>query len=276
MQFDDPASMSGLVELQNTVYAGSHNFTPESFKFLYLDNPMGQVISFNAVCGERLAAHYACIPVKMKIEGRVVSGLLDIATVTHPDHRGRGLFKKLAGITFNYAKENGYEFILGVANASSFPGYMKYFDFKFVSKLDVKIGIGVDIFPRQEKTFSMYWNEESLIWRLGKPEYSSKNNVVYGEVPFRSFKSVPGLKLLMGGYQRDLVDKLKLGRTNFVLHPVNLYIGLGADTSGGLYFNIPGFIKHSPFNLIFMDLTGKLPEINKDNIFFQLADFDVA
>ena len=41
--------------------------------------------------------------------------------------------------------------------------------------------------------------------------------------------------------------------------------------------NVPKFIRPSPFNLIFMDLTeGKLPKVTKENIFFQLFDFDVA
>ena len=57
----------------------------------------------------------------------------------------------------------------------------------------------------------------------------------------------------------------------------NIYVGLGVEKKGGIYFNLPKFVKRSPFNLIFKDLTaGQLPEITKDNIFFQLLDYDVA
>jgi hypothetical protein len=43
------------------------------------------------------------------------------------------------------------------------------------------------------------------------------------------------------------------------------------------YWNVPRFIKHSPFNLVFRDLTdGKLPVMTKENVFYQLIDFDVA
>ena len=59
--------------------------------------------------------------------------------------------------------------------------------------------------------------------------------------------------------------------------PFNLYIGFGADLKKGCYCGIPKFIEHSPFNLIFRDLTdGTLPEVTKDNILFELIDFDVA
>ena len=57
----------------------------------------------------------------------------------------------------------------------------------------------------------------------------------------------------------------------------NIYIGLGVNTNNGFYFNLPKFIKRSPFNLIFRDLTnGELPKLNPDNIFFTLLDYDVA
>jgi hypothetical protein len=39
---------------------------------------------------------------------------------------------------------------------------------------------------------------------------------------------------------------------------------------------MPKFIKHSPFNLIYQDLTGgQLPGMTPDNVFYQLLDYDV-
>ena len=81
-----------------------------------------------------------------------------------------------------------------------------------------------------------------------------------------------GFKKLVCNNGSDLVTLPKLH-----FRPFNLYIGYGADLNKGFYVNIPKFIEHSPFNLIFRDLTdGTLPEVNKDNILFELMDFDVA
>jgi GNAT superfamily N-acetyltransferase len=272
------SSLSQVTELQNVVYNSSkHRFTTESFKFWYLDNPLGNVISYNAFFGEMLVAHYACIPIQMSIEGRIVNGLLDMATVTHPDHRGKGLFKTLAKTTYDYAVTQGYEFIIGVANANSFPGYMKYFDFTFVAQLDVKVGFGTDIFNIRDNTYSMYWNEESLEWRLRHSKYSIYKDVFVGTLDYSYFKKLIGIKTLMGNVPKNLANTLHIKKSHCMLRPLNLYVGLGADLSKGYYISIPKFIKHSPFNLIFLDLTnGKLPAITKDNIFFQLIDFDVA
>lgn len=259
-----------LVNLQNAVYAGRHTFTQEGFRRWYLENPMGEVISFNAFYGEELVAHYACIPYKMKIEGRVVVGLFDMATVTHPNHRGKGLFKRLAQITYDYAKTQGYEFVLGVANANSFPGYMKYFPFTFVSRLDVKIGIGTNIHPNGEKKFSTYWDIDTLNWRMNccKANYSRNGNDMLGQ-----YNSM--VQTYMGYFPKDLLDCSDIINKHWGWRP-KLYVGLGACIRSP-YMRVPKFIKRSPFNLMFLDLTGgKLPVPTKNNVFFQLFDFDVA
>lgn len=267
---DDDVSLQKIVDLQNIVYVGSHVFDKELFRQWYLNNPMGRVISFNAFYGDDLVAHYACIPYKMEIEGRIALGLLDMATVTHPVHRGKGLFKKLAKITYDFAKEQGFEFVLGVANANSFPGYMKYFPFTFVGQLEVKVGYGDKIQCDGEKTFKVHWDKESFNWRLKcfDNHYYQKNDSLFGRYNTMA-------QTYMGNFSKDFMATTDAPKKSGVVKPV-IYVGMGAKVKS-MYMPIPEFIKHSPFNLIFLDLTeGKLPQINKDNIFFQLFDFDVA
>lgn len=267
---DGDASLQKIADLQNIVYEGKHSFSAKSFRHRYLNNPMGKVISFNAFYGEELVAHYACVPYKMKIDGRIVLGLFDIATATHPDHRGKGLFKTLAKTTFQYAKENGYEFVLGVANASSFPGYMKHFPFTFVGQLDVKLGWGVKLEPKEGTRFSVCWDVDAFNWRLkcNKANYSREKNCVVGQ-----YNSL--VQTFMGAYENAFLDQTALTDKGWGRKPM-LYVGMGARLNG-LFFKVPKFVKRSPFNLIFLDLTdGKLPIPNKDNFFFQLFDLDVA
>lgn len=269
--FDDgDVSLQKLVNLQNIVYEGKHVFRVEGFKKRYLGNPLGRVISFNAFYGEELVAHYACIPYAMNIGGRKKVGLFDMATVTHPDHRGKGLFKKLAKTTYDFAKEQGYEFVLGVANANSFPGYMKHFPMQFVGQLDVKMGLGLNVSPDTSKEYAVYYDKELFEWRLscGRANYSRVKNVVLGQ-----YNTM--VQTFMGCYNAEFLSSIKISDKHWGLKP-RLYVGLGAKFNS-LYLTVPKFIKRSPFNLIFLDLTdGKLPPINKDNIFFQLIDFDVA
>lgn len=268
--FTSDKEMSQLVKLQNAVYKERGLvFTTKVFEQWYLNNPVGKVLSFNAFDGDVMAAHYACIPTLMKIGNREVRGIKSMATVTHPDYRGRGLFKTLANMTYEAAKIEGYEFVIGVANANSFPGFMKYFPFTFVSQLDVKVGYGSGVTINKGMLYSGVMTSEILQWRIncGKG-YSKKGQTVIGK--YGKFA-----RTLMGIASKNACENVALPNASISLKPC-LYVGLGAKPNG-LFFKVPKFVKHSPFNLIFMDLTdGKLPEINKNNVFFQLLDFDVA
>lgn len=269
--FDDgDISLQKVVNLQNIVYEGKHTFSVKGFRQWYLNNPMGRVISFNAFYGEELVAHYACIPYKMEINGRVVLGLFDMATVTHPEHRGKGLFKKLAQTTYEYAKTHGFEFVLGVANANSYPGYMKYFPFTFVGQLEVRMGLGEKIECGENKLYKVYWDKDSFNWRLNtcKANYCRKGKAILGQ--YNTF-----VQTFMGLFSESLLNDSDAQDKQWGCKP-KLYVGMGAKFRSP-YFKVPKFIKRSPFNLIFLDLTdGNLPQISKDNIFFQLFDFDVA
>ncbi|HYW76270.1 MAG TPA: GNAT family N-acetyltransferase, partial [Gammaproteobacteria bacterium] len=47
----------------------SEKFTPNALEWLYADNPDGLVVGYDAIEGERLAAHYVCIPTTIRIDG---------------------------------------------------------------------------------------------------------------------------------------------------------------------------------------------------------------
>lgn len=277
LDFSNPDDMQKLVDLQNTVYAGKYVFDNSTLKFWYLDNPNGKVVSFNAFYGNIIAAHYAIIPVKMEIEGRVTQGLLSMATVTHPEHRGKGLFKKLAQMSFDYAAANGFEFVIGVANSNSYPGFIKHLGFQDVGMLEVLIGTDRTVNADSDKTFKMYWSKEALQWRLGSEKYSKDANAVYGTRSVWKFKAAPLLHTFMGHLPEDMLNCLDISKTKHLIRPFNLYVGLGSNARKLGYKRVPKFIKRSPFHLIFLDLTnGRLPIMTKDNVFFQLMDFDVA
>ena len=262
-----------VVNLFVDTFNWTSKFSREYLEWQYLQNPMGEVVSFNAFANDgTLAAHYAAIPIYMILDGKKERGLLSLNTATHPNHQGHHLFTMLADKTYQYAKEKGYKYVIGVANANSTHGFLKYLGFYLVAPLDFKIGIG-DIFksPIIDNMNRVFWDIETLKWRLSCPEYkySIAGNTIHGYRTEPMFHT--SVAKMPDGITREM---LGLKKTFDIF---NIYIGLGANTKNGFYFNLPKFIKRSPFNLIFKDLTdGKLPKITKDNIFFQLLDFDVA
>lgn len=264
---DDLAIRESLSLLQLVFKEHADKFIFDYLKWQYADNPVGPIVGFNAYWGDVLAAHYVTMPIYMNIYGKKTLGVLSLNTATHPDHRGKRLFTILADRTYQYAAENGYKFVIGVANANSTPGFIKHLGFKLIGPLTFKVGVGTNLYPKKDYTFTRYWDKEIMDWRLKNPSMKYYKN---GDMIVSPIK--PGFKKLVYHDSEGLVSLNKLhGR------PFNLYIGYGADLSKGVYCGIPKFIEHSPFNLIFRDLTnGSLPEVTKDNILFELIDFDVA
>lgn len=264
----DEQSLLEIQQLLQLVFEkNAQKFSLDYLKWQYVENPAGQVVGFNAYKDEVLAAHYETVPVYMNINGVKTLGLLSKDTATHPDHRGKRLFTILAERTYQYAAENGYQFVIGVANAQSTHGFIKNLDFKLIGPLDFKIGMGMNIYPQCDYTFTRYWDQELMDWRLRNPsmKYYKNDNVIVSPIKV-------GFKKLVGHNAAGLVSLPKLR-----MRPLNLYIGYGADLRKGLYMNLPKYIKRSPFNLIFRDLTnGSLPEMTPHNILFELMDFDVA
>lgn len=271
-EYDDTL-LKEVVDLFTVTFYWTNKFSMDYLNWQYLDNPNGKVVSFNAFTKDgELAAHYAALPIYMLIAGKKEKGLLSLNTATHPKHQGHRLFTSLAERTYEYATENGYKYVIGVANANSTHGFLKYLKFDLVAPLEFKVGIG-DIFKYEisEDLHRVYYDKDFLQWRLRCPayHYTIKANSIYSKRPEPFFHT--SVAKVPEGITRAM---LGLDKTFSVF---NIYIGLGLRKKGGLFFNLPRFIKRSPFNLIFRDLTGgELPKMTEDNIFFQLLDYDVA
>lgn len=267
VRVDETALRESQWLLQLVFEKNAGKFSYEYLKWQYADNPVGPIVGFNAYMGDVLAAHYVTMPIYMNINGQKTLGVLSLNTATHPDHRGKRLFSILAERTYEYAAKKGYKFVIGVANANSTHGFIKHLGFKLIGPLTFKVGVGQNLYQCKDFKFTSCWDKKTIEWRLKNPsmEYYKNGDMIVSPIK-------PGFKKLVYHDKNGLVSLKKLhGR------PFNLYIGYGADLKKGCYCGVPKFIEHSPFNLIFRDLTGgTLPEVTKDKILFELIDFDVA
>lgn len=264
----DETSIRECQQLLQLVFVEhADKFSYEYLKWQYADNPAGPIVGFNAYMGDVLAAHYVTMPIYLNINGQKTLGVLSLNTATHPEHRGKRLFTILAERTYQYATENGFKFVIGVANANSTPGFLKHLRFKLIGPLSFKVGVGTNLYQQKNHTYSRFWDKELMEWRLKNPSMEYFKN---GEMVVSPIKV--GFKKLVYHDKGRLVDRKRLW-----LRPFNLYIGFGANLNRGLYCGVPKFVERSPFNLIFRDLTGgTLPEMTPDNVLFELIDFDVA
>jgi len=81
------------------------------------------------------AAFYGVYSQPMILDGVEILAAQSGDTMTHKNHTGKGLFIKLAKMTFQLAKEMGVNFVFGFPNNNSYPGFIKKLEWNCPYKL---------------------------------------------------------------------------------------------------------------------------------------------
>jgi len=263
-------------EFLSLVYPRTKQFSPNYLSWQYCENPDGQCIGFNAFYQKELVAHYVTIPFKAEIFGKVSRGLLSLNTATHPSHQGKKLFTALAERTYDHGKNLGYDFIVGVANANSTPGFVRKLGFQLVGQLEAKIGLG-DVVKKQVPVGIEYrgvWNPVRMSWRINNPSrsYYFAKHQEYIQILASTGKL--GAMAMLGQVTPEIFDSQKAYKRGFP--SLKLWIGLNCtvDWDKSMYVSIPNVLRPSPLNLIFKDLNESGLKLNPDQIIFDCMDFD--
>lgn len=255
-------------KLLSNVFKNPSKFTEEYLSWLYAQNPNGTLVGTDAFFEGELVAHYATIPISYTFFGQRVRGLLAINNVTHPEHQHKGLFLKLGTETMEEAKRLGYEFVFAVTNNNSTYGYLNKFDFTRIAPLDVKIGCGVMVPSKAHANVFSNWDDACIRWRFQSPKtpYFRHNRSVYSKT------EIIGLNAQIISCNVNSINELDLAEHRSVF---TMWIGLSNTLKRkGLFVDMPDRVKPSPLNLLYRDLTGNLPIFSKDDLVFELADFD--
>lgn len=274
----DPAHELPLTEsLLQAAFPDAVHFTQEVLRWQYVDNPDGTVVGCNAWQGRDLAAHYVALPMLARVNGQAEKGLLSLNTATHPAHQGKGLFTKLALATYERAAQEGFGFVVGVANANSTHGFIRKLGFTLVSPLRAMVGFG-PLPVRQadaDVQFAHAWNPASAAWRLRHPAYRYSTKIEGGRVLVLSGRKQFGARYILG--VRDKAElQVELPREpGSVLRKVWIGLDPAMSWAGKPYVNIPLRFRPAPLNLIFKDLGGNGRVLDPAKVRFEAMDFDV-
>lgn len=275
----DSRELVELAAFLNKVFHNSSLFSLDYLKWQYLENPDGAACTMFARLRGELVAHYALIPISMVIDGEVATGGLSLNTAVSDQARGRGYFKRLANMTYDLAAARGLQYVIGVANSNSTPGFVRSLGFELVGPLDANIKIGGlptlpdDVAPN----FRKHWDDERLHWRLSRPStnYQIVEDAGVGVICTRAGFFDVCCRQLQLKMAKELAEQSNLAlRQNFPLRP-KLWIGktprLGRTQRS---LPIPGRLRPSPLNLIFKNLVGHKVEIDFDAAQVEIFDFD--
>jgi len=91
------------------------------------------------VISDTIAAFYGVFPLVGKFDGNQVLIAQSGDTMTHPKHQGKGLFTKLAKLTYDLAQREGIVFVFGFPNKNSFPGFINKLDWQHYSDINTYV-----------------------------------------------------------------------------------------------------------------------------------------
>lgn len=273
----DAKSLADYSALFTACFPDGSRFTAEYLDWLYLGNPDGRAFGFDAREDGQLAAHYVCVPATVHIDGEKVRVLLSLNTATHPQFQGKGLFTKLAAMTYEAAAQAGFAGVYGVANANSTPGFVRKLSFQLVRPLDALVGVGPIGARRggaeRPLAFERVWTEAALAWRCASP-HSPVLRRRRGED--WQFHAAAFGSAVHAYAQLPLTDGIGIAPTGAPLSPLRLYLGLMPDHlhAAGAYVSIPQRLRPSPLNLIFRSLSEPGKQLDPALINFSFLDFD--
>lgn len=163
------ASITDYVALFRSVYGdGEGKLTAEYLQWQYVENPAGRVVGFDAFRDNQLAAHYIVIPRSYLLQGTPIRGALSANTATHPSHQGKGLFVKLAMLTYEDAATRGFKFVTGAANSNSIGGFVRKLGFRALGNIRLLVSLK-GRFPRLDDLVLNTRDDAWLMWRLANP-----------------------------------------------------------------------------------------------------------
>lgn len=274
-----PGELAATADLMHTVFPRGMQMPPDYLRWQYQANPAGQAVGFNAFAGRELAAHYVTLPLVAQLEGRLRKGLMSLNTATHPSHQGKGLFTRLAEATYADAARRGYEFVVGVANANSTPGFVRKLGFQLVSPLAVHLGLGHGRARGTDRPgFRIHWDEELLRWRLASPirTYWISTHARRGVTAIETRSRYPGIRAVLAEVDQELMRGFA-ERPPQRAYPLRLWMGLHQTPTGPplASLRMPEWAKPYPLNLIFRALDPKLALLDPAQVSFQTLDFDL-
>ena len=110
---------------------------PRLWQWYFVENPFGRGIIKLLFDEEKLIGHYAVIPMELNINSTGTKAVLSMATMTHPDYGGQGIFTFLAEKTYETAKQNGFALVFGFPNKNSYHGFTKKLNWHDLGRMSI-------------------------------------------------------------------------------------------------------------------------------------------
>ena len=197
------------------------------WRYKHIDNPFGNSIVLIAIEDEKIIGVRAFMRWEWQYESNKYSALRAVDTATHPQHQGKGIFKKLTLKAVDLAKLNNDNFIFNTPNDQSRPGYLKM-GWKQVGKIYVGLKPSLS-FLKPKKSQQAYSIEKNISqteievlctdWNkmleaksgLFTPKSAEMLKWRYEENPLQSYEVIAGKGYYLAAYIKKEAGLRNLG-----------------------------------------------------------------
>lgn len=116
----------GILEvLKSSLGEISSKKTERVWRYKHIDNPFGRSLVLIAVENDKIIGVRALMRWAWQLGDKVFLAFRAVDTATHPEHQGKGVFKRLTMKAIDIAKQQKDDFIFNTPNSQSLPGYLK-------------------------------------------------------------------------------------------------------------------------------------------------------
>ena len=122
----DPAGLQALAE---ACFPGEDVSDPRYLRWLYEENPVRPATELVTKSGRVVSGHIAGVPLRYRLAGADVLGGLAVNAITHPDHRGKGIFVVLHAEVSRLTAAKDILFLFGFANPNSEKGCLRHLNY---------------------------------------------------------------------------------------------------------------------------------------------------
>ncbi|MBI6117338.1 GNAT family N-acetyltransferase [Salegentibacter maritimus] len=135
----DHSDIPGILSvLKASLGETSSKKTEGMWHYKHIENPFGESLVLVAEEDNKIIGVRAFMRWQWQRGEEVYSAFRAVDTATHPEHQGKGIFKKLTLKALDLGKQRGDHFVFNTPNSQSKPGYLKM-GWKEVAKLKIEL-----------------------------------------------------------------------------------------------------------------------------------------
>ena len=268
----DPEELERISALLRTVFPRAKHLTARYLAWQYRDNPDGEGVGCNAWAGGELVGHMAACAMVGRLEGSAQKGQFIVNGAVAVAHRRKRLQSRISTAIFEESVRRGFVFCFSTGNRLSTVALLTRF--KMLRPLEARLGFGLPVRRADPPapSFERVWSPEAMRWRLANPERSYGLERRDGSLAVLADSGMPGISAML----YDGADPGGAGEGVAVPGPLRLWLGLDPAVRWGSspFVPIPRWLRPSPLNLVFRDLTGGGYLPDPDRLVFRGLDSD--